>query len=595
MLYRRAAGTAQACSGLHFFGLEFSLIRYDEMKQVTRRLAIGIVCVATATLWAAPPILHTIEPFGCQRGKSTLVKLGGKNLQNATALFFTQPGVTAKRSGKGKFRVSVAADATPGMCDVWIVTPEGLAGPRRFFVDNLENVNEVEPNDLSIKAQDIPLIRRVVGASVFGSIGKPTDIDWYSIRTTSRGTATIRCWSRSADGFTFPALRVVSDNGREVAHSKGGSPEPVLLFKVRASTTYQIRVCDRAFEKHDTSVYRLTVVTSAELLQATPAVISSAQTRVRLRGLPRTRRSSRSVFSRIKDSRVTTQSGLLDVGTLFLSGRQVHSKRAHGTVRVGQSNAPVIVEAAWPKSFQPIPQIPAHIIGNFRTANNVDWYEFDVKKGERIHINAYGERLAQKMDLDVALHHAQGKLIQRFPNAVRPKGIPAKLTLGCNDVNATWKATLTGKVRLAIRDLYGSSIYGRHRRYEIVLTRSPDFRVVAMTPGSQPNRGLQVKRKKDIKIELLAVRLGQSKQTIRIEAENLPAGITAKPVTLRPGKSVINMTLHASAEAKPGAYLIRLMASTVSKGQSRRHVVQHAAIIRPPYTRLTDGIVVSVQ
>src|SRR5262245_14556947 len=101
------------------------------------------------------PILLTAYPCGVRVGATIEVALSGTDLDGATALHFSHPGLTAELvpqppqqpppAGQRRpnqpmqappvvFRVTAAGDVPPGTHDVRVVTPLGISNPRAFVV-----------------------------------------------------------------------------------------------------------------------------------------------------------------------------------------------------------------------------------------------------------------------------------------------------------------------------------------------------------------------------------------------------------------------------------------------------------------------------
>jgi len=224
-------------------------------------------------------------------------------------------------------------------------------------------------------------------------------------------------------------------------------------------------------------------------------------------------------------------------------------------------------------------------------------YEVDVTAGESIHFEVYGERLDQKMDLDVTVRRLDDRLIKRFGDVARPKGTPKKLPLGSRDVSHVWTPQRTERVQLWVYDKLSEKTNAKRSvQYQMVLTKSPDFRVIAMAPTNLPKSGLQVVRPGNARIELYLVKRQNFAQPIHIRTQDLPAGMTAKPVTILPGQVSTVLTVRASKQSEPGVYPIRLVATAKLRNTTTiTREVHSAAIVRKGVTRLTDAIVLGVK
>ena len=57
--------------------------------------------------------------------------------------------------GDATFKIAGATDASIDVCDLWVVTANGIAGPRRFAIDELPTLVEKEENESRDHAQAI--------------------------------------------------------------------------------------------------------------------------------------------------------------------------------------------------------------------------------------------------------------------------------------------------------------------------------------------------------------------------------------------------------------------------------------------------------
>jgi hypothetical protein len=225
--------------------------------------------------------------------------------------------------------------------------------------------------------------------------------------------------------------------------------------------------------------------------------------------------------------------------------------------------------------------------------NQTDWYRFSAGKGETIEIEAYGQRLGQRMDLDVAVHDAEGKLLIRLPDKPAVKGMPASLTLQSLDPYGSWKPPRDGEFQLAVRDLYGGSLYGPQRRYTLRLgVPRPRFEVVLLAQDDKPH-GLSVARGGETKVRLLTVREGGFDGPITVRGEGLPEGVQWPAEPLASEQTSHEVTLSAAADAALGVRPLHLVAEARVGEQTVTRPVIGLAVVRaatPAVLRRSDDI-----
>src|SRR5687768_700296 len=100
-----------------------------------------ISCFAVLLLAAAPAFgqlpaarVTSVFPPGGKAGSTVEVTVTGVDLDGATELRFSQPGVTAKPAGsasatEAKFTITLAPDAAIGMTDCRVVGRFGISNP----------------------------------------------------------------------------------------------------------------------------------------------------------------------------------------------------------------------------------------------------------------------------------------------------------------------------------------------------------------------------------------------------------------------------------------------------------------------------------
>src|ERR1022692_584811 len=125
------------------------------------RSLFAAVCLLTLVMPAYAqlqiPRLNSIFPCGGKQGTTVDTVIAGGELTDATGLYFSHPGITAKPAGPGKFKVAIAKDVPLGPYDVRVITPLGLSNFRAFVVGDVPEVQEKEPNNEPSQAQRVSL------------------------------------------------------------------------------------------------------------------------------------------------------------------------------------------------------------------------------------------------------------------------------------------------------------------------------------------------------------------------------------------------------------------------------------------------------
>src|SRR5467141_1351158 len=176
------------------------------------------ICALSARLFAAdadhpsgnrttPPTLNSVSPVGIARGTTVEMTVEGLNLAKASAIYFSEAGVTGRilrvkelpdlsdvRLGSNgtlstidlgplpprnqvTLELDVSPDAEVGPVSFRLITPLGASPEARFLVEPYYGESpDREPNDTPETAFETYLPTILVG-----TISKPGDVDYYKI------------------------------------------------------------------------------------------------------------------------------------------------------------------------------------------------------------------------------------------------------------------------------------------------------------------------------------------------------------------------------------------------------------------------------
>lgn len=596
--------------------------------RVCSRLTAGLVCLAS--FFPAADIsaeqLDSLFPFSCQVGQQVTVKLQGEAAENASALIFSDPRITAQRQAGGSFLVTVPADADVADCDVWCISNETLSNPRRFVVSAGPCTAEDSGNDSAEAALLIPL-----PGAVDGRLEAAAKLDWFRFQGQRDQAVVINCRSLSLDGSVNPAVAVFGPTGRQVAHSSDRRREPLLHLVLPADGEYRIRVSDRAYQKPVHSHYRLALRTGPQTVAAWPDLIqrqSLSSTETTLFALSRSKPT-------VEAARLSGNSQLLrqvsdavrfETSDLVPSWQRteepfetfVPAKRETPSVpfaigpRIRIVDQQVTLEdeqlTGGPSPGQSL-TIPALLNGRFGTVGDADWYTFEAQSGESLRLDLFGDRLGHQMDLDVAIIDNAGKTLITFPDLGTPKDRPPVLVDSSLDVSATWKAPATGKYQLVIRDLYGSTLFGHDRTYALWLRRTePSFRVLVNPAYDDLMDGYTIPRGGRTAIKFTCIRQDgfQSGVRIRLADSSRKAGFEWDEAWIAPtADSGFGILSHSPAETKssPAGFVqFEAFSSEITKADASVTTADSVRNVRAvtrfhtnaPTTRLMNSLPIAI-
>lgn len=294
-------------------------------NRLSLALALAISCFAAQTALAQLPQarLNTVFPIGGQRGTAIELTLGGGvDLDEASQLYFSHPGITAVPKtqmvdGKpqpvpGQFVVTIAADVPVGAYDIRVRSLYGLSNPRTFTVGALKETTEEAAAkavvDAAVKAaaaakealdkdaKNEALIKAKADADalvvkanlpnntteaatlidlntvVNGRSEAAADIDWFKFTAKAGQRVLAELATKHIDSRMEGALELYDATGRRLMHRRAkGRQDPLLDFTVPADGEYRVKVYDFLYNGSAEYFYRLTVHTGPHIDYVMPA------------------------------------------------------------------------------------------------------------------------------------------------------------------------------------------------------------------------------------------------------------------------------------------------------------------------------------
>ncbi len=343
-------------------------------------LILAACCTALSAAPPAPPKAESIFPLGANPGVTFEAVIRGSALKGAYAIWFEQPGATAKviavdaepGSGDAKrkpadlLRVEVQVDpAVKGSSRSFrVLTPGGVSNSMRLFVHSEPSLPEsANPHDLPTQAQPLPNLP----VAVQGKIAQVGEVDFYSFRATAGEELTFITTSSNA---LDPGLAIYKpggswfDPGRPTRLAFTDEPvsypdlstEAVLTYRFKEAGEYFVRV--NGFWGHGGAgqEYVLRVMRGAAPQHADEPGESRWTERKWTRGLS---------ADRMRD----------------LSARALPSlaAAAQPIPMVDADAEPTAVPVEPPKI-----QLPAMVTGSIERPGDIDRVRFSVKEGDRI-------------------------------------------------------------------------------------------------------------------------------------------------------------------------------------------------------------------
>lgn len=612
--------------------------------RATRRAAISVLALvlvvfsfssaAVAQLPAAR--LNAIFPPGGKVGTAVQVSIIGADLDGASEIRFTHPGVTAKATDKSddaanrKFLVTISPDVPPGSYEARVIGRYGITNPRIFSVGDLA---EILPSG---KDPSAPLKLSV--GSVASGVCTPNAVNSYAIDFKQGQRVIIECSAREIDSKMTPVLLLDSADGRELARSRHGT---VMDFTAPADGAYTLQVHDLLYRGGVEYFYRVSV-SEGPYVDAIfpPAGLPGSKGNYTLygRNLPGGRpcdfhgadgKALEQLQVEIElptdpaaapSADAASLLGTVGAGVDAVSYRLRSDKGSSNPVLIGFSRAPLVLEnepniepgkAPAPglsKAQKVVP--PCEVVGRFYPHGDQGVYSFEAVQGDVFWIEVFSERLGLPTSPELLVQKVgksnkgadQLSDVQDVggpdmqPMGKRGAGASAAFSGSSRDVEYRFEAAKEpGLYRVTIRDLFNESTDNPALIYRMSIHKeSPDFRLLATTapvpdpkaknngPATELNLAPPFLRKGGVSpIRVNLFRKDGFDGEVRIEAEGLPAGVRCVPAVIAADENAATLLLVADDDAANWAGSVHIVGKATIDGEEKTHEARIGAIIWP--------------
>jgi hypothetical protein len=371
------------------------------------RVSLSALLWATALFAAGtrttPPTLDTVQPQGAARGTTFELTLEGLNLAKASAIYFSQPGVTGSvirvkelpdrpdiRLGSNgtpssidlgplpprnqvTVEVDISPDAEIGPVSFRLLTPLGTSPEGRFLIEPYYGeAPDREPNDTPDEA-----FETFLPAILTGAISKPGDVDYYRIRVNAGQEISFLNGAMQIGTSLQPVVAIL-DADFKVVHEFGTDGNNQLMFAHRFSQagTYYIRVTDYQESGRAGHTYR--IVTGEFPLAATPFPLGF-------------RKGDRN----------------LPTGEWLEDSILVRPNHAYNQIRLAVGDEPEIESQGGPIT------VPVTVNARIDKPGAANRYRFQARKGEQLVLEVNARRLGSDLDSYLEVLDAKGNSIER--------------------------------------------------------------------------------------------------------------------------------------------------------------------------------------
>jgi len=521
-----------------------------------------ILLVALASLLLGPlpakaerpqPAITLAFPAGGQRGKTVEVTVAGANLQGTNSVRFSGLGIAAgvikvENPTTVRVLVAIAPDAPLGERDLRLVSRGGISNRFRFFVGDLPEINEVEPNSEREKPQRLESLPVVVNGQILDA-----DRDFFQFSAKAgqtlvcevQGRKIVPYISDAVPGWLDACLTLYDASGKRLAFVNDFrfDPDPLMSFTIPKDGEYTLELRDILYRGRPDFVYRLTIGVFPYVTHVFPlGGQRNVPVALEMHGI-----NLSTDFLVPADSPAVRMVGL--------HGNQP----ALNTLPFAVGDTPEVREAEPNDTLAQANRVttPVTINGRIQRAGDADHFIFTAQAGQVLSMEVLARRLGSPLDSIITLFNAKGEELAENDDSTDP--FDALITHHA-DSRLVYGFPAAGDYVLRIKDVQGKG--GEEYAYRLVITPpQPDF-ALRITPDN-PRLGPG----ESIVIPVNAVRKDFGGEIV-LAAQNLPNGFVVSDGVIPAGQDQVRLTITAPADAVSSTVAAPLITGTATIGNA---------------------------
>ena len=566
---RARAGNYAVATAARAFGIGTTGALTRAARRCLLALLLFLSLLPSSTLaQTSYPMLMGLKPLAVQIGATTECEVSARyNLFGAYQVFVSGMGVTgevvppeAKPDDKPpddkpmdkkpempriKVRFTVAADAVPGMRTFRLATPQGASTVGTLVAVRDAIVFEQGTNDLQSAAQSVTL-----PVTLCGAFEKTEDVDYFKFTVPTNSDWTFHVWSSRCENqihdlqvHSDPILTLRNAGGTVLAASDNYFfADPLLHYHFAAAGEYYLEIRDVRYQGNADWQYVIEANNRPFVTNVFPSRVTPGNaTRVQLIGfnLPA---DPTALVTLPPDAPDGIEWINLPLAAAAANAAPVVVSRLPDTI---ESDAENNTAAA----CQPI-AVPSGVSGRIAQDGDIDCYQFDAKKDDRLSFEIVARRNQSMLDPVLRVLNAQGGALVENDDLNTGRFIHADSLL------ENWTAPADGKYVVEVRDLHLRG--GPQFVYFLGVTKSEPMFVLdtdsdktLLAPGAGGAIFVRVYRKNGFNGE------------VRLAVEGLPPGVTSTcGRILESGKDGC-IVLQAAPDAPRGAANIKITGTAI--------------------------------
>jgi len=605
------------------------------LVQIFRRaVAVSLTCfVVPQALGQLPTARMTaIFPMGCQIGAEAKVQVHGADLDGATGLRFSHPGISAEviNGGERRFKVQVGEGVPAGVYEVRFTGALGFTNPRPFVVSSLDEV--LSPAS-SISLETAAVLR---GNSVINGTTVSRQSVWFKVAAVKGQRLLLRVSAAALDSRLNPIMLLRDSAGERLARADDAG---LIDYTVAVEGNCFIQIHDAIYGGGNEYFFRLENSSGPHVDFVSPPIVSSytgAEVTLYGRNLPGSKPSGLKSVDGLSLEQLTVKLSdlihsdrpggvLLPPAAAALDGRVfrfVNGKLPSNPFFVGHCEGEsLVLEQDDNETLDDAQKIPATglVAGVFFPAQDVDYYQFQTKKNVVYWLDFFSQRLGKKTNPYVTAQLvAVSEDGKESPEPVKEfyeiKDNPGgrEFNIANRDVSWRFQAKSDGYCRVIARDLFNQVEDDPGRGYVIVLRHErPGFRLL-VHPRTVPSalggtKAIELmvthlRKGTTLPVQIIAIREGSFNGPIRISAEGLPEGVSLHPCEIKTGQKSVTALLTAGEQAVSFIGNVRFVGEAIIVDRKVVQVARPTAIVHrvgdydkePVFSRLASRSALSV-
>ena len=555
------------------------------LQMNTRFLSFAFLCslVFSTGLCQAdqlPSVLiNSIYPPSGTRGTEVELTVKGKYLDDAEALFFSDPSLKAKpkKGGDGElvpntFLVQVPGNLATGRYTVSIGGGKfGVSNEKSFVVNDLPEIDLGEVADTMESADEIKFGHTAVGYP------KASRYGWMRVALKANQKIVIESEGDQIDSKFSPCLAIFDSDGRKLQSS---TRTGFLVFRAKQDGEVFLRLNDFLFKGGADYLFRISVTKRPRIHFVDPPLVRIGEPQqmvvygwnlpggqpagLKVPGLDGLERKD--VSLRLSSEKEIEDP--LETRNPIESIQRRHDYRISSPEGNSLPFSLAVCPAEWIKEQPDGEEIfplspPCEFVGSFFPARDRDRFRFEAKKGDAYRIEIHCERLGFPSHVYLLVEQVTQKedgsetrkTIAQSDKTDHPSS-NSFLHLSSRDPSLWFTAPADGTFEILAYDMFGLKA-DPFKSYRLSIRKaSPDFELIAyplLAPPASNNQSPVYLKSPTLRVrENFPIRVAVDRKDgfegeVKLEFKGLPAGIDYFPKSISEGANSVVVLLRAKA------------------------------------------------